>query len=223
MRIMPEIWAGHSLNNMDKYKYILWDWNGTLLDDIGASLLSVNDMLKKRGMPEIDEKRYRECIGVPIIRFYERVFDLSKEIYNDLLKEYNKGYLYYLERSTLSDGAEEVLESFAKSGKKQVIVSSSNNAILKPNVEKYRISGYFDEILGSDDFMADSKIERAVKYLKSSGASSGETLVIGDLEHDFELAKAIGADCILLTSGHEKPERLNASGAKIIDSLREML
>ncbi len=208
---------------MNKYKYILWDWNGTLLDDIGASLRSVNDMLRKRGMPEIDEKRYRECIGVPIIRFYERVFDLSKEIYNDLLKEYNDGYLYYLESCSLSDGAAEALERFAKSGKKQVIISSSNNAILKPNVEKYGISGYFEDVLGSDDFMADSKIERAVKYLKNSGASSGETLVIGDLVHDFELAKAIGADCILLTSGHEKPERLNACGARIIDSLRKIL
>ena len=70
-----------------KYKYIVWDWNGTLLDDISASLASVNDMLIKRNMDIIDIVRYKECIGVPIICFYEQVFDLEKEEYEDLLRE----------------------------------------------------------------------------------------------------------------------------------------
>ncbi len=45
-----------------KYKYVIWDWNGTLLDDVGAALASVNDMLALRGKEPIDLVRYRECI-----------------------------------------------------------------------------------------------------------------------------------------------------------------
>ena len=60
-----------------KYTHIIWDWNGTLLNDISSSLQSVNDMLAMRGKDPIDIDFYRECIGVPIVKFYERVFDLE--------------------------------------------------------------------------------------------------------------------------------------------------
>lgn len=208
---------------MDKYKYIIWDWNGTLLDDINASLKSVNDMLEKRGMEPIDKVRYRECIGVPIRIFYEKVFDMSKEDYNVIIEEYNNGYLFHLSECGLSDGAVELLEKLAAKGKRQAIVSSSNNNQLMKNVEKYGVKHWFDAILGAADYMADSKIDRAVTYLKSHNASADEVLVIGDLAHDSMLAKEINADCVLLSSGHETPERLASSGARVIDSLRELL
>lgn len=210
-------------NIMDKYKYIIWDWNGTLLDDINASLQSVNDMLAERGMEPIDKVRYRECIGVPIRVFYDRVFDMEKEDYNVIIKQYNEGYLKHLDKCGLSDGAAELLEKFRIEGKKQVIVSSSNNDQLTANVEKYGITGYFDRILGAADYKAESKIGRAVSYLNECGAGNGSVLVIGDLAHDAELARELGADCVLLSGGHEKPSRLAGSGARVVDSLRELM
>ena len=63
---------------------------------------------------------------------------------------------------------------------------------------------------------------RAVDYLRQNGVEKGTVLVIGDLEHDAEMAAEIGADCVLLTSGHEQPARLAAAHARIIDSLSEL-
>lgn len=51
-----------------KYTHIIWDWNGTLLNDISSSLQSVNDMLAMRGKDPIDIDFYRGCIGVPIVK-----------------------------------------------------------------------------------------------------------------------------------------------------------
>ena len=203
------------------YKYIIWDWNGTLLDDVGPALDAVNDMLEKRNMSAIDIETYRERIGVPIKKFYERTFDLEKEDYNSIIAEWNRLYKEKAESCSLSDGAIECLEYFAEKGKTQIIVSSSNNAPLIAGITKFGISSYFDAVLGSDDFLADSKIDRAVKYLDSH--SDGGKLVIGDLEHDKDLADALGADCVLLSSGHEKRSRLEKSGARVIDSLRELI
>lgn len=202
------------------YDYIIWDWNGTLLDDVGAAMNSVNDMLEKRGMEKIDLVRYKECIGVPIIRFYEEIFDLEKEDYNEILREYNAGYLSHLAECDLSEGAREMLEHFRSQGCRQIIVSSSHNGQLLENAEKYGIKDYFEEILGSEDFLADSKIERAIEYLEKHPKE--KVLVIGDIAHDYEMAEELGADCALLTSGHEKLERLKESNAKIIDSLLEL-
>ncbi len=205
-----------------EYKFIIWDWNGTLLDDVGAALASVNDMLEKRGMPLIDLARYRECIGVPIRKFYERVFNLENENYDLMIKEYNIGYARYAAACGLSDGAREALAYFSEKGARQVIVSSSHTDIVRSGVERLGIGEYFDEILGARDYLAASKTQRAVDYLHRSGAENGTVLVVGDLEHDAETAAEIGADCVLLASGHEVPERLAKADALVVDSLREI-
>lgn len=204
-----------------KYTHIIWDWNGTLLNDISASLASVNDMLALRGKPPIDIDYYRDCIGVPIVKFYEKVFNLENEDYSVIIKQYNNGYLFHLDSCGLTDGAVDMLDYFAEKGIKQAIVSSSNNEQLQVNVKKYGIYDRFDAVLGAADYYAGSKIERAVEYLKASGA--GRVLVVGDLEHDAEMAAQLGADCVLLTSGHENRERLYAANAKVISNLRELI
>lgn len=204
-----------------KYKYIVWDWNGTLLDDISASLASVNDMLIKRNMDIIDIVRYKECIGVPIICFYEQVFDLEKEEYEDLLREYNEGYNKHLKNCSLADGARELLEKFRSDNVIQLIVSSANNIILKENIEKFGVSEYFDAALGSDNFFAESKIQRAVEYINKKG--KGDILVIGDLAHDYEMAQELSADCILTKTGHENPKVLAKCNCKIVENLREII
>lgn len=137
-----------------KYTHIIWDWNGTLLNDISSSLQSVNDMLEMRGEPPIDIDFYRECIGVPIVKFYERVFDLENDDYNLIIKQYNEGYLHYLEGCGLTDGAREAVAFFAEKGIKQAVVSSSNNEQLLLNMTKYGVREKFDAVLGSGDFFA---------------------------------------------------------------------
>ena len=205
-----------------KYTHIIWDWNGTLLDDVGASLASVNDMLAARREPPMDINRYKECIGTPIIRFYEQVFDLKKENYSSILAEYNAGYMHHLASCSLTEGAKEAIADFAAAGIHQAIVSSSNNAQLCENARKYGVYDCFEAVLGAADFKADSKIERARAYLAQSGEEK-RVLVVGDLEHDAEMAAQIGADCVLLTSGHEHPERLERSGAVIFDKISQLI
>lgn len=204
-----------------KYTHIIWDWNGTLLNDIGASLASVNDMLAMRGREPIGVDYYRECIGVPIIKFYEKVFDLPNEDYSVIIKQYNSGYLYHLKDCGLTENAVYVLDYFVKKGVKQAIVSSSNNEQLYANVKKYGIFDRFEAVLGAADYYAGSKIERAVEYLSKS--EEYRALVVGDLEHDAEMAAELGADCVLVTSGHENRERLYSANARVISDLKELI
>ena len=208
---------------MKNYTHVIWDWNGTLLNDITASLASVNDMLERRKMAKIDVDRYRECIGIPIKVFYEQVFELEKEDYPALLAEYNEGYLKHLSDCSLTDGTLKALEHFRSRGIKQAVVSSSNNIQLQQNVKKYGISEYFEAILGSADYLAGSKIDRARAYLEASESEKFSVLVVGDLVHDAEMAAEIGADCVLLRSGHEIPTKLKNTKMEIIGNLEELI
>lgn len=204
---------------MPEYTHIIWDWNGTLLNDVAASLASVNDMLDMRGMPHISIDFYKECIGVPIRKFYDRVFDMENEDYSIIIKQYNEGYLRHLADCGLTEGAREAIDFFASRGMRQAVVSSSNNDQLCMNIRKYGLEGCFDAVLGSADFYAGSKIDRAKDYLAKTGAKNGRILVIGDLEHDADMAKDLGADCVLLTSGHEHISRLQRAEVPLIDDL----
>lgn len=208
---------------MPEYTHIIWDWNGTLLNDLSASLTSVNDMLDLRGLPRIDADFYKECIGVPIRKFYDRVFDMEKEDYSVIIKQYNEGYLLHLADCGLTDGAEKAIEFFRSCGMHQAVVSSSNNDQLCANISKYGLEGCFDAVLGSADFYAGSKIERAKNYLEKTDGKSGRILVVGDLEHDADMAKELGADCVLLTSGHEHISRLERANVPLIDDLYALI
>lgn len=209
---------------MFTYDYVIWDWNGTLLDDISASLNSVNDMLALRGMPPIGVERYRECIGTPIRCFYEQVFDMEKEDYPRLLAEYHAGYARHLINCSIGKGAVDALEFFASQGSVQVIISSCEQNQLLSGVESYGVSGYFDAVLGASDFLAAEKVERAQKYLaEKSKKSDPKILVIGDLLHDFELANAVSAHCVITKSGHEAWGRLAESGVDTVNDLTELV
>ena len=53
------------------------------------------------------------------------------------------------------------------------------------------------------------------------GNGHGETLMIGDTVHDYEVAKEIGSDCILIASGHQNYDILAKTGAEVHNTLEE--
>lgn len=205
-----------------RYSHIIWDWNGTLLDDVGIALASVNAMLARRGEKPITMAQYYDYIGIPIRKFYERVFDLDTVNYDEILKEYNQGYEERLRTAGLSAGAEEVLELLRAAGVRQTVVSSCEQNQLKRYIRHFGIASYFDAVLGSEDFLAGSKVERARSFLQGRGIEPREVLVVGDLEHDREMANAIGANCVLVSTGHQSAETLKKCAVPVYSSVRDV-
>lgn len=208
---------------MKNYSLLIWDFNGTLLNDVGAALASVNDMLARRGKKPIDIDAYRQYIDVPIIRFYEQVFELEHENYQEILAEYQAGYESHLKKCRLTDFVQLALDTAKNKGIPQVVLSSSEQNQLERLLRKYDIADYFDAVLGSQDFFAGSKVERAKLYIEENKIESSCVLVIGDLTHDFEVAQAIGSQCLLLTSGHHDRERLERTVARVEDTLESFV
>ena len=66
-----------------KYEHIIWDFNGTLLDDVWTGIVSVNKLLEDRGLPKIASvEDYRRVFRFPIIEYYRSLgFDFDKEPY----------------------------------------------------------------------------------------------------------------------------------------------
>jgi phosphoglycolate phosphatase len=201
----------------------MWDWNGTLLDDVRAALQSVNDMLARRGLPYITMEQYHEYIDIPIKKFYDHIFDLEKEDYEKILAEYNNGYEMQMHKTELAQGSREVLKNIQRIGLRQMVVSSCEQNQLNSYIKHFNLEDYFDAVLGSEDFFAGSKLERASRYLQDNQIDPAAVLVVGDLVHDYEMAEKIGASCVLLSIGHQSEERLRGSGAQVVGSIEQIL
>ena len=206
-----------------KYRYVIWDWNGTLLDDLDASIRAGNDMLEMYGKPQLDLETYYSYIDTPIYKFYERIFDFNvvpMEVIKPLFRE------LYEKRECeigIADGAMQVIETLCRSGVKQYILSAANVDDLMKYAKKYNVCGCFEKIDAAYDRDAGSKTERAVRLVESENIDPTECVLIGDTLHDYETAKTIGADCILYSKGHTGEATLKNTGCVVCGSFEEII
>lgn len=209
---------------MPKYKYIVWDWNGTILDDLQVNLEVENTLLSRRGrklIKDIDE--YHEKFQFPIIKFYESLdFDLENEKFEDIAREYVLEFdERFYELETFPD-AEGVIREFKYKGIEQIILSQTEQRWLEKQVNFHEMDYLFTELLGARDIYVKGKIAIALAWLTKNDIDSNDVLMVGDTLHDFEVAQNIGCDCILIARGHNSKDRLLATGAVVLDSIEEL-
>jgi phosphoglycolate phosphatase len=199
-----------------KYTHIIWDFNGTLFNDVDAGIKAVNEMLSQRGLPTLDSKDdYRKVFKFPIIDYYKDLgFDFEKEPYEVLAPIWVDLYNKYSKESTLQPEAQNALEYFKALEIPQVLLSATEREMLMGQTDSLNISGYFEEILGLDNIHAYSKEEIAKRWRAEH--PSANPLVIGDTEHDAAVARAIGADCFLVANGHGERARLDACEGSVV-------
>ncbi len=208
---------------MINYDCIVWDFNGTLLDDVSAGISSVNTLLRERGLPTIrSREQYRELFRFPIIEYYRSLgFDFSAEPYEELAPKWVALYLENVKSAALCCGAYECLEEVRKLGIRQVILSATEQNMLKMQLKDLGIEGFFDEVMGLDNIHAGSKLGIALAWRERNKGK--RVLLIGDTDHDAENARALGADCVLVCSGHQSREHLLTLGLPVVDTAAQIL
>jgi len=204
---------------MDTLKHIIWDWNGTLLDDTLASVHAINTMLTRRGLACLDVTYYREVFGFPVIDFYRTInFPLERENWNSVAREFHD--LFLAEPSLrLHDGACDVLEHVQQHGLPQSILSASEQGILDNLLDGFGIRAYFTEVFGVDNMHGVSKMELGRSLLQKLALSPEHVLLIGDTLHDAEVAQALGIQCVLVAQGHQSMPRLKQAGVPVFENL----
>ena len=210
--------------NMISEKIIIWDWNGTLLNDAETCLVTMNNILGRRNMPGLTLELYKEVFSFPVIEYYQKIgFDFSKESFEALSVEFIDAYNQALGSAPLVRNAEKILEYFKKAGKENVIISAMKSDMLKKSVAEKGIESYFTNILGIENIYAASKSKLATDYVKKRSLDVDDIVLIGDTTHDYEVAREIGCRCILVADGHQSEERLRTAGVEIIPVLTDLL
>ena len=206
-----------------KYTHIIWDFNGTLFQDVDAGIVSVNTMLAERGIKTIQSvEEYREIFRFPVIDYYRDLgFDFDAEPFDVLAPIWIDLYNKNSANAPLQEGALEALRAFGDLGIPQLLLSATEINMLKGQLETLGITKYFDKIMGLDNIHAHSKKAIALDWAASN--PSARPLFIGDSLHDAEVASAVGANCVLVANGHQSVKRLEESGFPVFSSLTDML
>ncbi len=202
---------------------IIWDWNGTLLNDMDICVEAINELLAKRRLPLMTLEKYRKLFTFPVISYYEHIgFDFSRESYDDVAIEFITIYFDKLRQARLFSGVKPVLDYFSRKGMRQAILSAMEQENLHKSVCSMDIGHYFSHISGSSDHYATGKAAQAAAILELLGSKPSESLIIGDTLHDFEVASETSCHCLLVSAGHQERERLLTSGQTVVKSLEEL-
>ena len=206
-------------------KTIVWDYNGTIIDDIDLCLSVENMMMEKRGMHNIlTLEKYQELFCFPVINYYKKLgYTFENETYDEVSVEFHEMYDRGFPLVRLMEGFEELITKAVSRGYNNVILSAAPHEKLLQQCEDLGISRYFSEILGTDNLLGGSKIEMAKRWMGRSAVRPEDCLYIGDTVHDAETAAAIGIkNVVLLASGHQAPHILREYCRHVIMSLSEI-
>ncbi len=201
-----------------QYKYIFWDFNGTVIDDVQVALTCVNDMLARRSKPPITIEQYYDYVETPIVGFYRHILTPEELDFDVISRDYHSDYARHGDMLRLADGIYELIHELKDAGVHQYIITATHadeaNALLK----QFGIRDCFDEVLGAGNLLAESKAGRALELFDSLGINRNEAIFIGDTLHDLETANVLGIDCILVAYGHQGKKLLGSRNAFTVDT-----
>ena len=203
---------------------ILWDWNGTLLNDMSLCIRSMNKLLKKRQLTLLCPDRYLQVFTFPVKEYYGQLgFDFNKEAFEIPAEEFIVHYNEGISRVPLFDDAVKILSWFKNKGKRQFIVSAMEHDALIRSVKERNILHYFHKVTGISDNLAFGKTAIAKQLIVEQKIDVTRSVFIGDTIHDAEVAQDINVNNLLVSIGHQHGERLKKTGNPVMNSLSEII
>ena len=207
-----------------KFKHIIWDYNGTLLNDVQLCVDVMNSMLIPRGLPEINSSIYKAVFDFPVKDYYAELgFDFEKESFEKVGTEFIVKYDEQQRSSTkLHKDTDYILQEISRSGISQSVLSARKEAKLIEELEFFGIAKYFNKIVGLNDHYAAGKLENGKKLVSELKLNPTEIALVGDTVHDCEVAVKTGINPILISHGHHTIERLEKCKITVFNDLREV-
>ncbi|MER5740481.1 MULTISPECIES: HAD hydrolase-like protein [unclassified Streptomyces] len=204
-------------------KHLVWDWNGTLLDDIAAVIGATNAAFAELGLEQLTLERYRDLYTVPVPKFYERLMGRLPTDAEWTLMD-GTFHRYYWERAEacgLTAGAAELLAARQAAGATQSLLSLAPHADLLPLVRRHGIAERFVRVDGRPDSSTDGKSGHMVRHLRALAVPAERIVVIGDAADDAVAAAHVGAKAVLFTGGSHSRASLERVGVPVVDTLEE--
>lgn len=212
-----------------KYKAVIFDLDGTLIDSLEDIANSANNILRNYDLPVHPVESYKQFVGDGVMRLIERILpeDKRKEPFiNMVLDEFRKEYHQNCDTATRAfEGIEEMLMALKDKGIKMAVLSNKTDELSKRCARKMLPAECFEMIRGhidSEPRKPDPKV--ALDIVRRMDVSPSETIFVGDMDIDINTAINAGFLPVGVSWGLGEKQQLTACGAKImIDNAEALL
>ncbi len=138
----------------------LWDWNGTLVDDVAAAVDAFNHLLRARSLPQLDIDGYRRVFDFPVRVCYERLgFDFGAESFARTCAEFLAHYEVRWRGCALRAGTREVLTRLSERGIRHSVLSATQCDALREQAEHHDLQVAIEAWVGLPDIQAHGKVD----------------------------------------------------------------
>jgi len=201
--------------------HLVWDWNGTLLDDLALVVSATNAALTAVGGAPVTADEHRRDFRRPIADYYAHA--LGRPVLDDefgkLDRIFHEVYQAGLREAGLAVGAREAMAAWTGS---QSLLSMWFHRHLVPTVQWHGLTGSLARVDGLRATVGGGpKAPHLVEHLASLGVPGRDAVLIGDSIDDAEAAEAVGARVVLYTGGFTDEIRLRATGLPVATTLME--
>ena len=206
-----------------KIKLVLWDWNGTLVDDASLCVDILNELLNEYEKSNITLEFYRKNFSFPVDNFYRKIsLPHNGAEFEEISKKFIFRYREKWKKCSLQQNTLDILRHFESLNIKQIILSAGNQYDVEKFIKYYGLDFFFEQILGTDNIKAEGKVELAMNFFSKSDYKAEEILIVGDTLHDLEIGNKIGCMTILSSMGHNSKSFLAGFHDHLIDDLRDI-
>ena len=199
-------------------KHVIWDWNGTILNDLDHTVDTLNHVLKSAEMEPKSIEFYKKNVGFPVKNFYDELgFTYESRSFEDLCEDFVSYWMNGVDKCEPFDFVLNQIKDNHSSGRAQSILSASDQQSLDHLIDRFSLREYFANVFGVENKQAASKVARGIELVETAGFSKEESILVGDTLHDLEVGEEIGIDVVLVGYGHQCVTRLRKEHSKVIE------
>ncbi len=186
------------------FKNLIFDWSGTLVDDMGPVLEATNVVLEKYGIAPYDREGFRRSFRLPYHEFYEEL--LPGVELAELEAHFRPAFDGATSLVTVLPHAREKLEWAKLRGMRMFVLTSMDPTAFARQLNEFGMQDFFEETYAG----VLDKRELIAQILETHALHKDETAFIGDMTHDIETARHGGISSIAVLTGYHHAEVLAA-------------
>lgn len=195
-----------------RYRAVLFDLDGTLVDSYAALAEAVNFARREHGLHELSAARIRDFVGDGLEKLLQRAFerdDVPRSVQTAFEERYDE---ICCGMSKVLADVEATLEELARHGVIMAVCTNKPTAFSRKILEFLRLAPYFRSIVGPDLAGARKpEAQHVIHTLETTGCAASDALFVGDMPIDVRAARNSGMHVAVVPTGSSSEEQLRAS------------
>jgi phosphoglycolate phosphatase len=194
-----------------RYRLIVFDWDGTLLDSARGIVESIQEAARELRLPVPTRETASHVIGLGLHdSLRTAVPALPADRYREFAEVYRRHFLARQDGMALFPGVREVLRDLRQSGVQLAVATGKSRRGLEHAFDATALREFFAASRCGDETEPKPHPAMLIELLRELAAQPAEALMIGDTSHDVAMARSAGVDALAVSYGAHPEADLRA-------------